>query len=494
VKAPNAGAASVNLQGQRGRIMSKHVVLAVFLFVALTGTTASAQSLCPAGVPSDKLICLIPQVYGANGFVLPTASGSQFQNTFLTTNLTALNSAIAKQSALLPLASPSSGITFSLDPATQTPIRSTDSFGPILGERADTIGKYRLFLAFSYQYFKFDSIDGLTLKHLPAVFGQPDDSVDVTNLDGSPRTCSVTGDNTGACGFIRDVIKTDNRIDLKIHQFTTFVSFGLTNRIDVSIVIPIENVRMGVFSNATIVDNSLSGLHSFSLRSDCGSVPPPSFVPCLNQPFSNIRSVSGVGDMTLRVKGEAWKGERAGLALGVDVRVPTGDALNFLGAGAAGVKPFVVWSYRARISPHVFVGYETNGSSVLASDVSTGQKERLPGQLTYSGGADVWLTKWFTAAFDMVGQQVFEARRSTVTTFQELPACMDKGCTGFKATGNIDRNLSQITESYNITNASLGVKLRPFASLLVTGNVLMKLNNAGLRANVIPLVGVSYTF
>jgi hypothetical protein len=29
---------------------------------------------------------------------------------------------------------------------------------------------------------------------------------------------------------------------------------------------------------------------------------------------------------------------------------------------------------------------------------------------------------------------------------------------------------------------------------LVTGNVLLKLNDSGLRAKVVPLAGVSYTF
>jgi len=411
------------------------------------------------------------------------------EESFFNSSFAPFNSDLASQSTLLPLASPSSGITFTWDPAAKVFSPSTDSFGPILGERAETIGKYRVFLGFSYQYFRFNSLDGLDLnKNLPVVFSHQDDSVDV-----SGRTCSVNGDNTSACGFVRDVIRTNSRLDLKIHQFTTFVTFGLTNRIDISAAIPMANVRMRISSDATIVDNSLSNLHTFPFRPGCGSIF-PMFVPCLNNSFSDFRSVSGIGDITLRVKGTAWKGERAALALGVDIRVPTGDELNFLGSGAAGVRPFVVWSYRSRISPHVLVGYETNGSSVLAGDISTSKKARLPGQLTYSGGADVWLTKWFTAAFDLVGQQVFEARRVSVTTFTELGACTDSSCTAPFKTPNTDPNLSQLTGSYNIANASVGVKIRPFARLLVTGNVLIKLNDGGLRANFVPLVGVSYTF
>ncbi len=483
--------------------MLRHLLLSTLFCAFLTCATASAQDLCPVGTPSDKLVCVIPGVFGVNGLSGALAvSGHQghFQNSFLR-SLTPLNSTVASQSSLVPLASPSSGITFAWDPAAKVFTQSTDSFGPILGERAETIGKYRVFLGFSYQYFKFDRLDGLDLKKdFPAVFTHQDDTVDVPG-----RTCSInppdTPSNTGACGFVRDVIKTNDRFELKIHQFTTFVTFGLTNRIDVSMAVPIENVRMGVFASATIVNNSLSLLHQFPSRPGCPA-------PCFNSPpFSNVGTASGIGDLTLRVKGTAWKGERAALALGVDVRVPTGDELNFLGAGAAGVRPFVVWSYRSRISPHVFVGYEANGSSKIAGDISMGKKERLPGQLTYSGGADVWLTKWFTAAFDLVGQQVFQARRVSVTTFTELGACKDGFCgvcpvplppgTSCSLNFNVankDDNLSQMAGSYNITNASVGVKIRPFGRLLVTGNVLLKLNDGGLRANFVPLVGVSYTF
>lgn len=473
--------------------MLRRLLLVSLFCIFLMATAATGQDLCPAGKVSDKLVCVIPGVYGPNGLSLD-ANGHQghFEESFLTSSLEPLNSAIGSQSTLLPLASPTSGITFSWDPVAKVFAASTDSFGPILGERAETIGRHKLALGFSYQHFKFDSLDGINLNRLPAVYTHQDDSV-----DGPPgTTCSINApnpspSNTDGCGFVRDVVNTNNRIDLKIHQYTTFITFGLTDRIDVSVAIPIENVRMGLFSNATIVNNSNSGDHIFPPSGNCSA-------PCFNSSFSNVRNASGIGDIILRAKGTAWKGERAAVALGVDVRVPTGDKLNFLGSGAAGVRPFVVWSYRSRVSPHVVVGYETNGSSVLAGDISTGSEARLPSQLTYSGGADVWLTKWFTAAFDLIGQQVFQAQRITIDpNFQDLGPCVPFSGPGYCTTSgppNQYSNLSHLTGSYNISNASLGVKIRPVAGLLITGNVQIKLNDGGLRANFTPLVGVSYTF
>lgn len=479
--------------------MWKRLLLTLF-WCAFATSAAHAQNPCPNGTKSDKLACLVPQVYGANGIDTSFGQAGTFSANFLTDSLSPVQSSIARESALLPLASPSSGITFTWNPAAKAFTSSTDSFGPILGERAETIGKYKVFLGFGYQYFNFKNLDGMSLHTLPVVLPQPDDTTTFFKNGGTGPVCSASAPATSTdpssflqCGYIRDVISTVNSVDLKIHQFTTFITFGLTNRIDVSVAIPIENVRMAVTSNATIVhnDSPTRFFHAFKTRSDC-----PAF--CLQQTFSDFGTASGIGDITLRVKGTAWKGERAALALGVDVRVPTGQQLDFLGAGAAGVKPFVVWSYRSRISPHALTGYEVNGSSVIGGSLTTGTKDRLPSQLTYAAGADVWLTKWITAAFDIVGQQVFQAKSSSITSVQDVGQCQDTQtqCDPGRAPlpPNTYKVLTQTTRTYNISNASVGVKMKPFSNLLITGNVLIKLNDGGLRSNFVPLVGLSYTF
>lgn len=482
-------------------------LLTAFFSLALTCASAQAQNACPSGTQSDKLACLVPQVYGVNG-INPSISFGQagtFSTNFLTDSLSPVQSSIARESALLPLASPSSGITFTWDAAAKVFTSSTESLGPILGERAETIGKSKVFLGFGYQYFNFKSLDGMSLHTLPVVLSQPDDTTTFANSTppvvcsaSAPATSSPSPSSFDQCGYIRDVISTVNSVDLKIHQFTTFITFGLTNRIDVSVAIPIENVRMGVTSSATIVhnDSPTRFFHAFAPRAGCPATPGQF---CLQQTFSDFSTASGIGDIILRVKGTAWKGERAALGLGVDVRVPTGQQLDFLGAGAAGFKPFVVWSYRSRISPHALTGFEVNGSSLVGGSLTTGIKDRLPSQLTYVAGADVWLTKWITGAFDIVGQQVFQAKSASITTFQDVGQCQDSlsfKCDPSVATlpPNTYKVLTQTTRTYNISNASVGVKMKPFANLQITGNVLIKLNNGGLRSDFVPLVGLSYTF
>src|SRR5262249_43289150 len=155
--------------------------LVVFFWIVIFGCVlVNAQAICPAGVESNKLICLIPQVYGPNGLVLAsTGGGSNFQTrNFSTSSLQALGANIG-QSLKLPVVSHASGFTYIWDPATQTSVRSTDSFGPILSERAETIGRHKVSLAFTYEYFRLHELDGTNLKHLPSIFPQSDDSVDV---------------------------------------------------------------------------------------------------------------------------------------------------------------------------------------------------------------------------------------------------------------------------------------------------------------------------
>jgi lipopolysaccharide export system protein LptA len=446
------------------------------------------------------MVCAIPQVFGPGGLVLPAGNGAPaLVGSFDGNSLTPLNTAIATQSVLLPLASPSSGIIYSWDPVSRSYASTTDSFGPVFGERAETVGKNRLFLGVSYQYLSFSKLDGTDLKHVPEVFTQPDVAVS----DPPGTVCSANPDHlnaTGVCAFIRDVVTVQNRIDLKAHQVTVFLTYGLNNRIDISAAIPIENIRLNINSKATIVNLSDSDIHAFNPNPGCTPSPDQN---CLTDTFRNTSVASGFGDITLRAKVIAWSGERTAVAIGANVRLPTGDSLNFLGAGAAGVEPFMVWSRRARFGLHAGAGMQVNGSSKVAGDLTTGSTDRLPGRLAYSAGTDVWLTRRFTVAADFLGQTLFQTQRLTPFTFHELGACtvpyMGPPFTcGISsntiAPPNTDPDVTQSTGNANILSGSFGAKVKLAGSLLFTGNVVVKIRDGGLRSNVIPMGELSYTF
>ena len=90
---------------------------------------------------------------------------SRFQSDF-----TQFNTALASQIVNVPLPSPASGFTYEFDASLGVFARTTQSFGPILAERAETIGSGRFSFGFTFQHFTFDTIEGLDLDSVPAVF------------------------------------------------------------------------------------------------------------------------------------------------------------------------------------------------------------------------------------------------------------------------------------------------------------------------------------
>ena len=171
------------------------------------------------------------------------------------------------------------------------------------------------------------------------------------------------------------------------------------------------------------------------------------------------------------------------MAVGLDLRLPTGDAYNFLGSGTWGIRPFVIYSYSARVSPHASAGFEGNGNSVLAGDVTTQPvtKAHLPDVFTYSAGADASVLRWLGLSADYIGTSLLNASRIENSTFTDFD-------------GNDHQNVNTFVSTVNQSNISVGAKIRPIARLLITGNVLFRLNDAGLHFKPSPLIGVSYTF
>lgn len=494
--------------------MLKRLSMGFFLCIILSCGRASAQGVCPLnGTASNKLVCVVPQVYGPFGLgsgqtapLLANSHQAHFEGDFLS-SFGPINEAVGIQVSQLPIASPSSGITFAYDPALKTFAPSTEeSLGPILGERASTIGRRKLYVAFSFQYFNFNSIDGQDTGKLPSVvqhepFPAPFPSPFIT---ACPNQSGLSGGYAGNPCFVRDFIQTVNNIDLTVHQYTIYATYGLTRHLDVSVEIPLLSVNMRTTSTATIVSNSQTVpsaqfpngvFHQFdpSLVPSCGLAQ-----PCLQGSFANSGSAQGIGDVTLRAKYEVYQGERFGAAAGLDLRLPTGEAENFLGSGTTGVKPFAVVSYSARVSPHAEVGYEWNGDSILAGDfvgpAAANNKRALPNRFVYTVGADVSIVKRLTGAFDLYGQRLFGVPQLFSSPYTDLGKCSDIACSTLTA-GSTHPNLGVIPNTdYNILNASVGLKYKLVHNLVITGNVLLKLNNSGLRATAIPLVGASYSF
>jgi hypothetical protein len=453
-------------------------------FVCVSSGLVAAQQGCFQAAKQNKLGCTLPNLYTASQFppgVLPiyqngqqaTDNGFDYPRT-----QTPLTAALATELTTLPLTAPGSGFVYQYDAATGGELRSTQSLGPILAERGDTIGRHKVFVAFAYQYFKFSSQDGVSTRALHNVFQHTADS---------PPAAEDS-----------DLVTTKEATDLKIHQFTGFVTFGLTDRIDVSAVIPFLNVRLGAYSTATIQNIAPRVAHSFCQTG----------TPCLTTSFFKFSWGSGIGDLVFRLKARVWNGEHTKLAVGTDVRVPTGDQWSFRGSGTYGVRPFAALSYRkSRFAPHANLGFEINGDSVLAGDLTTGTTAHLPNELTYSLGADIGVTSRFTLAADWLGERIFNGfnvRQSSCSENYPPATGLVATCLPSSSPGTCLVNGQQqpctfpqtigFRSSYMMNDISAGAKISPFKNLLITANAIIKLDDPGLRTRVVPLVGIGYTF
>lgn len=428
----------------------------------ISSSSAEAQEPFNLAVPVEHAATLFTNLFGPRGLVLDseaTLPGEQSHsahfNSDFQSNFSQFGTALVSQLVSVPLPSPASGFTYQLDPSTGVFQRSTRSFGPILAERAETIGAGHTSIGFAFQRSTFDSIEDLDLDAVPAVF---------------------THDNATLLGGRQDVVTTVNSINASVSQYTTFFTVGITNRLDVSVAMPIVGTDVSVISDATIRRlGTTNPLTHFFRQSDGGIGD--------RRLFTARASAHGIGDLTVRLKNSIRKTGESGLAVGLDVRLPTGDEMALLGTGTTGLQPFAIWSTTLdRVSPHVNAGYQWNGSSVLAGNPGTGVSADFPDQVTYVAGADVAVNTRITFAFDVLGRYVIDAKRLKRETFHALD-----GRSTFD-------NIAFENQSFNEMNGTFGLKANIFGRLLLNMNLLFSLDTRGLRDRVTPLIGIDYSF
>lgn len=428
-------------------------ILQLLLIVTISSIGAQGQINCsPPSPSSQKLVCQIPfstGVFSNNTSASAAAAALKA--------VTAFNTAFATQVTQLPLASASAGTVVLYKAGVP---ETFSNLGPILTDRAQTVGKHELFLGSAATQFVFTDIDGISLGKVPFTY-------EATATD---KTTGAVLSNT----YTTEETNIHFTVDLLINVAT----FGLTNRIDVSAIVPYERVSIGAGtfdSKAYILnDNNVLVFGPYSV--------PSSYTP---------GTAHGIGDVVFNGKGQLWHGERAALAAAINVRTPTGDDQNYLGSGAWGFNPYVVYSYLSKVSPHAKIGYQWNTSTELNNPTLTsGGNQALPGGVQYDVGADWAALKRVTLAGDLLGSQYVNSVKLTNTT-TPLPT----PATNPPTPPSIELpTIATETSTYSISDLSAGLKWNPYSNLILTGNVLFQLNNDGLRSRPTPLVGISVKF
>jgi hypothetical protein len=425
---------------------------------------------CGTAAAQDRpatLSTLFEDIFGPRGLVLNsddvqldgTNHAAHFNSAFQS-EFRLMNVALTSQLATVPLPSPASGFTYTFDATTGTFVRSTRSFGPILADRGETIGRGKIAFGYTYQFFSFDHLDGISLSTVPAVF---------------------THDNPQLGGGRADVVSTANTIEATVSQLTGALTYGLTDRIDVSLAVPVVRTRLALLANATIHrigTGANLGVHYFRDPDAIGGY------GSTRQYFAE-GSAGGVGDLVARVKTTLMREGSRAFAAGVDVRLPTGDEQNLLGSGALGVRPFAAVSASiGPFAPHANVAYQWNGKSLLAGNVRSGTKADLPDQFMYAVGADMLVADRLSVVFDVLGQRVVDSPRLVMRT-----------STRTGAAGSVTLpDILFATESYWTSSGGVGFKGNLAPRLLVTFNLRFAVAEGGLTDRLSPLLGMEWAF
>src|SRR5213596_1395755 len=269
-----------------------------------------------------------------------------------------IGTAISQNVANLPVSATSGGATFRFEGG--VPVPTSGSPGPIFAERAQTLGKGRIFIGANINHLHFETLRGVSLNGVQMVF---------THQNVTGAECdSIVGASCAPYGVPtheNDVIDLNLALDIDMTVTSFFLSFGLLDRVDIGVVLPVVSTSLTGTSDAQIVPfGGTTAQHFF------GGTP-------ANPELSTSRFVqgaaTGIGDIATRVKINVMRSERTNFSVLGDARFPTGSEDDLLGAGHIAARGLGIVSARfGAFSPHANLGYlyrsgSTQNNAVLAT-------------------------------------------------------------------------------------------------------------------------------
>jgi hypothetical protein len=366
------------------------------------------------------------------------------------------NRAISANIGSFPLSSTVSSETFTF--VGGVPQASTNSFGPVFAERAETIGKGRLNAAVNYSRLRFKRIRGVDLDDVQLTFLH-------SNVDFPGCDEAFGGDCTlfGVPQFENDQIDFALDLDLQADLLALSTTFGLTDRVDLSLAVPIVQIDLAGSSLASISPTTQGETAHFF-----GGTPES---PVLEARTRASEQAGGVGDVAARVKAHVVRSEPWNFGVLGELRIPTGREEDFLGTGDFGGRGLLIVSGRfGNFAPHVNAGYELVGGNVGSDEVGL------------VAGFDHRLAEWATLAVDVLGAFPVGEEKVTFPERTQIEAPFSRS---IRRTNIPNRRDEQV-------DGSLGFKFRTGAGLVIVTNVLVPMNQGGLRTGVIPTVGLEY--
>jgi hypothetical protein len=355
-----------------------------------------------------------------------------------------LTQQLASSAADFPAISTVPGFTFRYNPQIQAFERSTRSLGPVFVERPQTLGRGKFDFGLVYLYIDFDELEGDDL-----------DGFAFRNLPHTPSPIPAFQQTTAEVVF--------DKFTLRSHVLSLSATYGITDRWDVNILLPIVHTSLDIRATARITHDP-ANVHFFNV-----------FTGAKEQVRTVDDSATGVGDLLLRTKYQLVESPGFNLASGLVLRLPTGDEEDLQGLGNTTLAPFFALAQEyGRFDIHASVGIEINTEDLDSS------------RARYAGGVAYQVFEPLALMVDLIGSSGLASDKITVEVPQFLGGPPPAPSTSF-----VTQSRSLRTD---IIDLAVGFKVNPYRSVVGFVNVFVPLNDDGLRADVIPAAGLEISF
>jgi hypothetical protein len=382
-----------------------------------------------SGDPNNPLSI---QIHGSH--FIPSAVASNG------TVISFLTNSIGSNVANVPISAASGGSTFSF--------------------AGGVLGRGRVLAGLSRSGIRFRTLRGEDLHDLRFTFTHA--NTDFPGCDSiAGGDCSLLGVPT----LENETISLDLNLDVRLTVTSFVLTYGLTDRVDVGVALPLVSTAIEGTSHAQINPfGPPPAVHFF------GGTPED---PVLTASRFVNSSATGIGDVVGRVKLNLRRSDPVSVGVLADVRFPTGSETDLLGSGSFAARGLaIVSAHYGNFSPHANVGYLYRGGQ-FETDAVLG-----------TVGFDHLLAPWATLAVDVISQlQVGDSplqvpgpvviQSPYVRTIQPttIPDTRD-----------------------DVVDGSFGLKLTTATGLTIVANGEWPLNRGGLRPNVIWTAGIEYNF
>jgi hypothetical protein len=314
--------------------------------------------------------------------------------------LSALNRAIALEAAAFPLGP---AATFAFAPDAGGPRRAVGTMGYF--DNAWTIGRGRRAIGFGYHATTFNTYDDLDIRG-------SDVNVFIEHV-----CCS--GDESE-----RDLMQ--QTVSLRLHRKSAALSFsyGMTDRLDVGVVLPFVEVAgdarvlSRILRTATAADPSIHQYDVGGRGIDLGSRTFPSGTrpPAEGVLGTGASTARGVGDIVVRAKYALQRGATSASAVTLDLRLPSGNADDLVGLGIAQIKPGLSWSSAlARVAVRSRIEFTLSAGKLGAPFTAAGDDLDPPREVAYAVGVDAPIAPRTRLTADVMGRLVYDVQSFTRT-------------------------------------------------------------------------------